>query len=245
MSFFKPNGDGNGGSGQSSLQDLISNPRFFSHFFGTDTSNTASAVAGALQTTVVGGGVTPVTDCAADRPGQIALSAGTSAVGRSAIHSPAGVFALGGGRPLELVTGLRPTVLSNGTNRYVLIAGVIGGVSAAAQNYAAALVYDEGHVLGLSGSGANWRFWTKNNPSQEVTDTGVPVTTDFVDVVIDVNGAGTLAALSLGGVTVAQHGSHIPTGVGVIGFGIGIFRVLAGTTAQVPARVDYLGWDLS
>ena len=150
----------------------------------------------------------------AGRVGVIQFSTGTTAIGRIAHTTNTVAFRLSGGTYVYESDVYIPT-LSDGTNRYQLLVGFMGLITAATQANAVCFLYDEGGVSTGAGASANWRALTANNSTRTYTDTTIAVAAaTWVKLRIEINADATEVVFKINGTTVATHSTNIPTAAG-------------------------------
>jgi hypothetical protein len=179
----------------------------------------------------------------AGRVGVIQFSTGTTATGRCAHTTNTVAFRLSGGTYVYESDVYVPT-LSDGTNRYQLLVGFMGLITAATQANAVCFLYDEGGVSTGAGASANWRALTANNSTRTYTDTTIAVAAaTWVKLRIEINAAATEVVFKINGTTVATHSTNIPTAAGrEMGCSAVIIKSV-GTTART-FRQDYKLCDI-
>lgn len=170
------------------------------------------------------------------RVGVVRSTTGTTSTGRAAIATNSTAVRLGGAS-IFFETALKVTTLSNGTERFQLVVGIIDTLTAADQVDAVAFVYDEGGVSTGSSASANWQVITSSSSVGTWTTTSTAVSAGtWVRLGVEVNASGTSATFYINGTLVATHSTNIPTASGrQCGFGVLLIKSV-GSTART---VDY------
>lgn len=214
--------------------------RFREHFLGVPVSGITTLTYGPwlVSTSGAGATVSGLATSETDRPGVLRLTQGTTATGRSAIHGVRDGVRLGGGE-WQVGWVVRPTTLSNGTQRYQLAVGLIDNPAAVDQADGIYFLYDEGTVAASSLGTATWQCVTSKGSSRTVTDSGVTVSTaTWAELEARVNTAGTSVDFYVAGSLVQTHTTNIPTGTGeTCELGVAVWKSV-GTTAR-EIDVDY------
>lgn len=204
-----------------------------------DYMNGLTGCPDASSTSGAGAAVAAVVSDAANHPGLVELSTGTTTTGRAAIGQSTVVGAspliLGGGTVVYDAIVKIPT-LSDATERYIIRLGLCDAVGADCTD-GAYFEYDES-------ASANWRCKTASNSVRTTnTSTTAVAAATYVRLTIVVNAAGTSVAFYLDGVEVtggscSPIATNIPTGASrATGWFANILKS-AGTTART-AWVDY------
>lgn len=180
---------------------------------------------------------------ATNRPGVIRSTTGTTATGRSSLLTAVTSVALGAGVTI-VEAAVNVTTLSDVTNRFQLVVGMLDTQTAANQVDAVAFVYDEGGVSTGSSASANWQCVCVANSVRTWSTTSVPVSAgSWVKLRIEINAAGTSVTFFINDASVATIAANIPTGTArALGFGWLLIKSL-GTTART-VDLDYIGFDL-
>jgi hypothetical protein len=199
---------------------------------GTDVqaTNSGTSAASSAQATT-----------AANRPGLLRATTGTTATGRTAVSSAGSVVRLGGGA-WSFEMDVNVTTLSNSTERFQLVIGFFDGTTAANQTDGAYFLYDEGAVSTGSTAAAYWQTVTTSN-SARTFNTGLTQTTvnaaQWYRLRIEVNAAANSIGFYIDNVLVATHTANIPTASGrETGFGYLLIKSV-GTTART-VDFDYM-----
>lgn len=205
--------------------------RIFSSL-ATIPGTTASGDNFVITTTGSGAGSATIATTGTNRVGICQFSTGTTTTGRCSYGTPGGILRLSGGA-VELWEDIYIPTLSDATNRYQLLRGLVASSTAINQTNSAHFVYDEGRVSTGIVTGANWHCVTANSSSRTITDTSVHVAaTTWIRLSISVNADGTEVVFKIDGETVATHTTNIPTEAGrEVGPG-GFILKSAGTTAR-------------
>lgn len=194
-----------------------------------------------LSTAGTGAGANQGTGTA-NRPGILAFTTGTTATGRANYGTAGSLLLLGGGAWVYECALNIPT-LSDGTQSYVLLAGLVSSNSTANQTNAVYMLYDSQSVSTGLASTTNWNAVTAANSVRTFTNTGVRVdAATWYKLRIEANSAGTSVVFKINGTTVATHTTNIPTATGrEVGPAVFILKS-AGTTARTFS-LDYLLLD--
>lgn len=166
---------------------------------------------------------------AADRPGVIRVSTGTDTTGRAmqwAFASNIDIVRFGQGFEYRFKALIKLSALSDGTDEYDAWFGFSDGSGSIGTRYCV-FRYDRN-------TNVNWLCHTNTG---SVVDSGVPVTTDWLDLEIQVNAAGTLARFLIDGVEVGTEATLPTANVTAMKAEI---RKSAGTTARY-FDLDYMG----
>lgn len=169
-----------------------------------------------------------------NHPGVWEHYTGTDTTGAGGITS-GNAYALrhGGGR-IKYVTWIKtPSALSDGTNRYSIVAGYSRSTLTYAPNEFCGARYVDNVNSG------NWQATCRNGGAESVQDTGVAVVADtWYRIEIDVNAGATSVVVTVNGTAAAAVASNVPTAEGY--FHTGIIKS-AGTTAR-SMYTDAYGW---
>lgn len=225
------------------IQNRVSTFQYFNDFFAviSATSNTANDLF--FSGTGTGTASASLGILAANQIGLISVSCGTTATGRAALQTSLSSFAFGQGATIyEALMSPAPLNLSDGTNRYSIIAGFFDTL-AATQLDCCAFVYDTGGVTTGSTAALYWQTYTASSPSNTFNAGGfVQVTVNvgqFYKLRIEINALGTQALFYVDGVLIATHTTNIPTTFNrSFGFGAQITKNLA--LLSRPFYIDYL-----
>lgn len=213
---------------------------YFNEFINTvATAATGEELISTVSGTGAGNSSVNATD--RNRPGILRLSTGTTATGRAAISTNGSAIGFSGGKWIW-EEDINLTQLSDGTNRFQLLAGFFDTYTTVNQIDGAYFLYDEGGVSTGSTASANWQLVTVNNSGRTFTPTSAVVATgSYTRLKIEVNAAGTGVAFYVNGVQVGGGTitTNIPTASArVTGFGELLIKSL-GTTA-VTCDIDYI-----
>ena len=211
--------------------------------FYTDFLNSVAQANGEAQLLDTRTGTNAATSAqasdAANHPGIVRSTTGTTATGRTAPATATSFMRLGGGEVLY-ETLLNVTALSTGTERFQLVVGFLDTLNAANQVDAVAFVYDEGGVSTGSAASANWQCLCAANSTRTWAGSGQAVAAaTWVRLGILVNAGGTSVDFLINGTVVATTTTNIPTAAGrETGFGWLLIKSV-GTTART-VDFDYL-----
>ncbi|QQS18759.1 hypothetical protein IPL68_01650 [Candidatus Saccharibacteria bacterium] len=221
-------------SAPASQTDTTTAYYFFTDLIGNETT-TGSDVFATNST----GSTAATATTAANRPGLYRSTTRTSATGRTAFMSSTSAIALGGGS-MAYETAINIATLSDATQRYQLVVGLLDTATAANQVDAAAFVYDEGGVSTGSAATPNWQIMTSNNSTRTFNTTTTAVTAaTWYKLRVEVNSAGTLVTYYINGTNVGTRNTNIPTGTTrALGFGQLLIKSI-GTTART-VDIDYM-----
>lgn len=180
-----------------------------------------------LQTNSGSGAASTDGTSEAGHPGVLDMSTGTTTTGRAAITNPGafgtGGWLLGAGMRMAL-TGLQRVVeLSDAVERYTVHFGLGGNFAGDVfPNDGIFFVYDDA-------TSANWLARTVSGSTPTTIDTGVPVSTDWQQLELAVDGTAE-ATFAIDGTDVATISTNIPTAG--LSYGWRIFKS-AGTTPRI------------
>jgi hypothetical protein len=216
---------------------LINNPRQMSYFFDdfivgqtfsgawtiSASGTGASAQIGAWGLATIQGGGVGILEC----------DTGTTATGRISISksiSPTNGFELGHGRS-EVTWRFALQQPSDGTNRYVIYAGLIDNVNAGASVDGCYFAYSDS-------LNPNWLCVTRSNNVQTTIDSGIPYFNRQRRYTVVVNEDATSVDFFIEGVLVANSTTNIPSGAARrTGIGIKMEKLLG--TTQRSFDLDY------
>lgn len=157
----------------------------------------------------------------------------TTAGAATIVYAPGGLGTVGDGQ-LRIVGRLRPLILADATDNFILGIG-IGSTATFAAAHGAWILFDR------TVSTANWLARTRNGGTTTTVDTGIPVSTSYDYFEIIVNADRTSVAFKINGTTVATVTTNIPPAATTL---YAMFRMerVAGTTNRT-ANVDLIAVD--
>lgn len=177
-----------------------------------------------------------------NRPGVIALSAGTTNTGVNSIFAGSGLKAGEGAWIIE--TDVRVPTLSTISERFVIKVGLFNEITAIDETDAISFIYDEGGVSTGSAASANWQICTANSSTRTYTTSSVAVGANtWHKLKIEINAAGTSVEFFVDGASVGTHATNIPTGARNVTMAAGIFKSI-GTTDR-SFHMDYYSAELT
>ncbi|MCA0381716.1 MAG: hypothetical protein LCH58_06115 [Bacteroidetes bacterium] len=228
-----------------SISSRSSSVEEFYDFYSAPTITQGGSNGLSVNATGSGTSASTVTSPAANRPGILSLSTGTTATGRTTLYNASGMnmLVIGGGYFTTGIDVRHPTLYAAGED-YFTVFGLMSSTGKDQTN-GIYVLYDAGGTTTGSAASANYQFVTANAGTRLFTTTSVPVTSgtasDFQRLRIEVTPAGDTARLYIGGTLAATHtGASLPAGAN-LSLTASITKYGVGTTARTM-QIDWIDW---
>ncbi|WP_416437909.1 hypothetical protein [Phnomibacter sp. MR] len=228
-----------------SISSRSSSVEEFYDFYSAPTTTQGGSNGLSVNATGSGTSASTVTSPAANRPGILSLSTGTTATGRTTLYNASGMnmLVIGGGYFTTGIDVRHPTLYAAGED-YFTVFGLMSSTGKDQTN-GIYVLYDAGGTTTGSAASANYQFVTANAGTRLFTTTSVPVASgtasDFQRLRIEVTPAGDTARLYIGGTLAATHtGASLPAGAN-LSLTASITKYGVGTTARTM-QIDWIDW---
>lgn len=214
---------------------------FFTDFI-QETSTTGNDGTLIENNTGTGAGTSAQATDAVNHPGVARSSTGTTAGGRAPMVSSLSAIRLGGGE-LVFEALVNVATLSDATEGYSLLVGLIDTIGNVNQQDACCFMYDERNASGSGGTAGNWQSQTANNNVRTynggASGSSAVTAGQWDRLKIVVNAAATQVDFYVNDTLRFSHTANIPTGAGrELGFGWHLLKSV-GTTART-VDFDYV-----